>query len=144
MTMTRENEKNQAEPEMKGEEITQEQMEAEARVREQMDADRVAVITRGIAQGLLSVIYEGNAEKPKQSDPVVQLIEPIMDAVYFVLKDIQRAADAQDRIAKALQMQVELMVKMANPPVMAGGKDISGDFSGVDMANETPDRNVDE
>ncbi len=99
-----------------GEEITQEQMEAEgadnmtdaeaedvvAKAAAQIKADPIANAVRGLAQGIIAGINKDlPADKQvDQGHPSVQMLEPALDLVYFFVS-------GQLRIATALETLVE-------------------------------------
>lgn len=104
-----------------GEEITEEQMEAEgagqitdaqveetlAKATEQIKADPIAAAVRGLAIGIIAGMNDGKDKKIDQSNPAVQMMEPALDLVYFAVSGLNRMAAALEKMADAQAALVE-------------------------------------
>lgn len=114
-----------------GEEITQEQMEAEgadkitdaqvdeamAQATAQIKADPIANAVRGLAIGIVAAINKDMpvGKKVDQSHPSVQIMEPALDLVFFAVSGINRMAAALEQMAEAQARLADLNERALQP-----------------------------
>lgn len=118
-----------------GEDITQEQMEAEGasnmseadvqavveKLTKTIEADHVAAATRGLAQGIMAALSAKSGKPIAQDHPVVRIVEPSLDLLYFVCRDIGRMAAALE----GMQAQQESMIRELFPKKSEEASDAS-------------------